>query len=142
MSFGKYHGETSDSDGEQLWWPGGPNGFPFRGNNKPPIVKEEEYQNLPITSKFRNKLFYLSDEEDAKMYTYIRDKCANGLFIPIDKERTWDEATKHYKVYLEWVEPAYELPRNAGANDAVKQHINNKTNSTTFPVGQPTSKES
>ena len=136
MSFFKYYKERNDADGEQLWWPGGPSGFPFRGKDKPPITKEEEFQSLPVTNKFRNKLFYLSDEEDAKLYVLIRDKCANGLFVPIDKERVWDEDTKNYRIYLEWVEPAYELPRNAGANDGIKQHIKEANNSTTTPIGK------
>ncbi len=134
MSFGKYFNEVQDTDGDGLWWPGGPTGFPFRGNAKPPLTKEEEFQNIPVTYKFRNKLFYLSKEDDAKLYAQIRDKCANGLFIPIDKERTWDDETKHYKVYLEWVEPAHELPRNSGANDGIKQHIEDSSNSVTGKV--------
>lgn len=109
MSFFKYFRERTDSDGERLHWPGGPSGYPFRGQNAP-MLKKEEYENLPISVKFRCKMFYLASKEDFAEYMKVRDKCANGLWIMIDKDRQWDEDTNNYRIFMEWVEPAHELP--------------------------------
>ncbi len=123
MSFFKYYREGNDDDGERLWWPGGPQGFPFRGP-VPPLLKDEEYQQLRPTMKFRSQLFYLSKPEDVQRYQLISDKCANGLYVRVDRDRTWDEETKNYRIYLEWVEPAYEMPVDTEAKDAIKELVN------------------
>ncbi len=139
MDFSKYHKEMRDADGEPLWWPGGPDGFPFRGARPPAAVKDNEYQDLKPNCKFRHRLFYLSDNSDAQAYQIIRDKCANGLFIAIDKERSWDEATKHYKVYLEWVEPAYEAQSaqaTESRKDAIHELVNSSVDTTNLPLNK------
>ena len=119
MSFFKYFGETSDEDGTRLSWPGGPAGFPFRGNN-PPTTKLEEYENLQLSGKARWRLFYLAKPEDAKAYTAVRDKCANGYYALVDRDRQWDEETKNYRIFMEWVEIAYDVPPPTEAFKDVK----------------------
>lgn len=132
MSFFKYYRENADADGVPLWWPGGPDGFPFRGS-QPPQTTDGEYENLKLTGQFRCKTFYLANAEDFKEYTNIRDKCSNGLFIPVDRDRAWDEKTDNYRIYLEWVELAYDTPSvQRGVTDAVRNYTK-ETGATTLP---------
>ncbi len=124
MAFNKYFGESIDADGDALWWPGGPAGYPFRGP-KPPTLHDDEYQKLEPTAKFRSRLFYLDIKDDNQAYTIIRDKCANNYYILVDYDRQWNADKNHYRIYMEWVEPAYELPRNSvGVKDAIKHYTN------------------
>src|SRR3974390_2709771 len=133
MSFFRYYKEKKDQDGEPLWWPGGPEGFPFRGT-QPPQTTKTEYDNLRLAGKARVKLFYLAHEDELKEYISIRDKCANGLYIPVDRDRVWDEATQNYRIFLEWVELGYDWPPPEGATtDAVHEHINAGQNTVTAP---------
>ena len=133
MAISKYHSEHYDSDGERLWWPGGPNGFPFRGP-VPPTVTNSEYENMQPTFKFRCRLFDLGKEEDLKNYQLIRDKCSNGMFFQLDKDRAWDDGIKNYRVYLEWVEPAYEIKPQIGVKDAIHAHKDQE--SVTVPLSR------
>lgn len=123
MSLFKYFSEKQDTDGEPLWWPGGSAGYPFRGKN-PPLTTEEEYLKLQPTGKFRSRLFFLSKEKDLRDYSLIRDKAVNGLYAIVDRDRQWDEESKNYRIYLEWVEIAYELPPT-GAKNAFELYTNN-----------------
>lgn len=123
MNFFKYYNEKQSSDGKSLWWPGGPEGFPFKGEI-PPLTTKKEYDNLQLSGTFRCRLFYLSNQEDVKEYAKIRDKCANGLYYLIDRDRQWDDEIKNYRIYLEWLELAYELPPNTSI-DAVKEYKQN-----------------
>jgi hypothetical protein len=122
MSFFKYYKEQKDADGESLWWPGGPAGFPFRGP-QPPQTTRDEFDNLKLSGKARVRLFYLSKPEDLREYVLVRDKCANGLFVMLDRERVWDEDTKNYRVFVEWLELGYEMPSTEGARDAVREYV-------------------
>lgn len=143
MSFFKYYKESADQDGEKLWWPGGPEGFPFRGRT-PPTITQNEYDNLKLAGKFRCAMFYLDKEEDTKAYTKIRDKCANGLWALLDKDRTWDAETKSYRIYIEWLELGYDMPEpmsitrsdsnpSGVANDAVAKLIEDNQASYVVP---------
>jgi hypothetical protein len=125
MRFQKYTREAKDADGELLTWPGGPDGFPFRGP-PPPQTKGEEYDNLQLSGKFRCRLFRFNVEQDLKDYIIVRDKCANGLFIMIDRDRVWDEEDKNYRIFLEWVEVAYETAPREGGVDAIKDYARDK----------------
>ena len=120
-SFFKYYREKHDQDGERLWWPGGPDGYPFRGA-MPPQTKQHEYENLNPVGKLRCRLFYLSKPEDLKDYSIIRDKCANGLFVPVDRDRVWDENTQNYRIFLEWLEMGYEVAPKENI-DAIHNYI-------------------
>lgn len=126
MSFFKYHNETKDSDGLPLWWPGGPEGYPVRGN-KPNNTTDAEFEKLKLNGKFKCKTFYLSKPEDNTKYIDVRDKASNGLFVVVDRDRQWDEDSKDYRIYLEWVELAYELPPSTpvGGIDAVQEYTKN-----------------
>jgi hypothetical protein len=132
MSFFRYYKERQDSDGDPLWWPGGPEGFPFRGQ-QPPQTTQKEYENLKLAGKARCRLFYLSKEDHLRDYIIVRDKCANGLFIPLDRDRVWDEDTKHYRVYLEWIELGYDSNAPEGTNDAVKNYVTAADQTATLP---------
>jgi hypothetical protein len=120
MSFFKYYNERQDADGVPLWWPGGPGGYPFRGS-QPPQTTAKEFEELKLQGQFRCNTFHLSNPEELKQYVSIRDKCTNGLWSLIDRDRIWDEETKNYRIYLEWVEIAYGLPPQGG-QDAVRNY--------------------
>jgi hypothetical protein len=133
MSFFKYYPEREDADGVPLWWPGGPDGFPYRGK-QPPQTTAEEYANMRLTGVFRCQTFYLDNEEDLKQYKKIRDKCANGLFIPVDRDRQWVDAKNTYRVYLEWLELAYDTPPvQSGVTDAVRNYTQTPATSVLLP---------
>jgi hypothetical protein len=123
MSFFKYYTERQDADGERLWWPGGPDGFPFRGP-QPPQTTKEEFEDLKLTGKARCRVFYLNDEAQMRDYIMIRDKCANGLFVALDRDRVWDEATKNYRIFLEWLELGYDRPPVGVKTDAIRDYTN------------------
>lgn len=125
-SFFRYYRERQDADGESLWWPGGPDGFPFRGR-QPPQTTNTEYESLQPSGKARWRLFYLADEADARDYIAIRDKCANGLFVPLDRDRVWDEKTNNYRIFLEWLELGYDTPPPEGFRDAAREYTNQST---------------
>jgi hypothetical protein len=133
MSFFKYYNQKQDSDGEPLWWPGGPEGYPFRGQ-QPPQTKKEEFDQLALAGKARVRLFHLDKEEDLKAYIEVRDKCANSLYILLDRDRVWDEDTKNYRIYLEWLELGYDMPPPE-RNDAVQEYIK-QPQGTSFPFGR------
>jgi hypothetical protein len=121
MSFFKYYRERQDADGEQLWWPGGPEGFPFRGS-QPPQTTRDEFENMKLAGKARCRLFYLAKPDDLRDYIIIRDKCANGLYVPLDRERVWDEESKNYRIFLEWLELGYETIPTEGMQDAIRDY--------------------
>lgn len=131
MSLFRYYRDQQDADGDKLWWPGGADGFPFRGNS-PPQTTRKEFENLQLAHKFRCRTFYLAKEEDYKAYMDIRERCANGLYTPVDRDRQWDEDSKDYRVYLEWIESAYETMPPTGAF----KNVPTDTNSTTVPYGR------
>lgn len=133
MSFTRYFSETRDADGDKLWWPGGPDGFPYRGET-PPLLKSHEFAAMQLSYKFRCRTFYLAKREDHAQYIKIREKCANSYFFALDRDRQWDEETKDYKIYLEWIEPAYELPVFSvlGAS----YDVSKDTNAITIPYAQ------
>lgn len=123
--FSKYHHETKDADGVPLAWPGGPDGYPFRGDN-PPLTTAKEYENLRPSGNFRCRLFHLADAQDAKDYNAVRDKCANGLFIALDRDRQWDDKAQNYRIYLEWLEMSYQAqPLSRGSHDAAARRTTN-----------------
>lgn len=115
----KYSRERQDADGEPLFWPGGPEGWPFRGR-QPPQTHQEEFDTLQPVGKLRCRVFYLDNDDDVKAYTIVRDKCANHLFVPVDRDRAWDPERKTYRIFLEWLEMAYELPPKENL-DAIHQ---------------------
>lgn len=126
MSYFQYYNEKQDADGEPLFWPGGPAGFPYRGAN-PPLLKQEEYDRLELVGKFRCHIFRLWEEKDLTEYTKIREKCTNGLWAVVDKDRKWNDDHQNYTVYLEWVEMAYEQRKS---KDPLKQQISQGTGRT------------
>jgi hypothetical protein len=104
----RYWQERRDADGEPLFWPGGPAGFPLRG--KPRALTNEEYESLPLSFKFRSRTFYLDNEEDAGQYQDVCERIANALYLKQDRDRQWDPERGCYRIYLEWLEPGYMIP--------------------------------
>jgi hypothetical protein len=108
----KYHGEQHPLHGGQLHWPG-VYGVPFKGPTAPDL-KQSEYDNVPIVAQACNRVFNLSDPEQAQMYEWVRDRIRNGLFTGDWVERHWDEETKTMWVYLEWSQLYAQAPVNDG----------------------------
>lgn len=131
MNAVKYFRERQDADGVPLFWPGGPEGFPFRGR-QPPQTNQKEYEDLTATGKLRCRVFYLNEPKDLQDYVAVRDKCANGLFIPVDRDRVWDDEKKTYRIFLEWLEMGYELPPME-STDAIRSYVN-QPESITIPL--------
>lgn len=125
FNFQRYSSETADADGTPLIWPGGPEGYPYRGNAPPALLKDEEYEQLKLSGKFRCRIFYLNDDKHKREYEIIRDKCANNFFVLLDKDRQWDEETQNYRIYIEWLEIAYE--GTPGGTDAVRNYTKNES---------------
>jgi hypothetical protein len=124
FNFQRYQSETTDADGTPLVWPGGPEGYPFRGKSPPKLLRDEEYEKLKLSGKFRCRTFYLNDDKDRKDYELIRDKCSNNYYAQLDRVREWDEEKKTYRIYLEWLEIAYEGP--AGVPDVIQEYTKPK----------------
>jgi hypothetical protein len=103
--------DAKDQDGAQLWWLTGLNGYPIRGP-KPPLLTRAELSNLPLVGKFRRRTFRLWDPEEAKAYEAVQDRCINGIFHRLERDKVWSETNNDYQIYLEWVELAYEVPAN------------------------------
>ena len=102
-----------------MWWPGGPDGFPFRGKT-PPLTTKTEYDDLRLPGTFHYRLVFLADPKDAEDYRKICDRCVNGLYLKKWEDRAWDEQTRNYRVGLEWVEVAYDTAQ-LGGTDAVHE---------------------
>ncbi len=135
-SYFRYYKERQDADGVPLWWPGGPGGFPVRGQ-QPPQTTDAEYAKLQLSGKFRCRTFYLAKEEDLRDYILVRDKCSNQLYIPIDRDRQWDEETNDYRIYLEWLELGYDTPPvQSGATDAIRNYTKADTATSTLPYSR------
>jgi len=71
------------------------------------MVDADEYENLGLSGVARVKTFYLAKPDDLTEYTEIVDKIANGLYYQVDRARDWDEESKGYRIYLEWLELSY-----------------------------------
>jgi len=106
----KYFGEQDDRHGGKLHWPG-VNGLPFRGEAAPNLKKRELAQ-LPTVATAHHRLFDLGDEEQSKIYAWVRDRIKNGLFVCDFVERHWDIEAKKYWVYIEWSQLYTQLPNN------------------------------
>ena len=132
MSLFKYYGQSQDSDGAPLWWPGGPEGYPVLGP-KEPFTKQAEYENLHLCGKARCKTFYLAKPDDLREYLEVRDRIVNGWFVQVDRERLWDTETQGYKVFLEWVEVAYI---QSPTKDGVKDEIQRNPDAIVMPLGK------
>lgn len=59
------------------------------------------------------RVFHMDKEEDAKAYIEVRDKTANKLFISIDRKVWTNPTTGEIKIFLEWGEPQYQLPKSS-----------------------------
>lgn len=107
----KYSGEQDkERHGEQLHWPG-VNGIPFRGAQVPNI-RREELENLPVVGYAYDGTFDLSNEEEAKYYRWVRDRCRNGLFTSdySHREHTVVDGVLKTIIYLEWTQLYVQLP--------------------------------
>jgi len=111
----KFFGEQDARHGGKLFWPGA-RGLPYRGKVSP-LLKRHELESLPIVGDTYERVFDLSNEEDAAYYNWIRSHARNGLFSIDFIERHWDEDSATMRVYIEWTQFYTESPPG-GLGDA------------------------
>jgi hypothetical protein len=97
-----------DHDGH-LFWPGGPDGLPFRGDVVPDLRKGE-MDELPIVASFRSRMFCLWEEDDKAEFDKIMEREAAGWYSIRKRYDHYEEAHKHYRVWLEWLQLYNEAP--------------------------------
>jgi len=106
----KFFNRQQNDAGQQLLWPGLPQGYPVLGPNAPDL-KGDEIEKVPVRIDYKSKLFDLSNEKDCAEYNQIMDQIVNGLYHRLDHDRRWNDAKQHYQIWLEWAE-FYGEPSN------------------------------
>jgi hypothetical protein len=101
MSLIKYIGEQSDGDhGRNLNWPG-LHGLPVRGEVG--LLKDDELDEFfELAYDFHCKEFHLSNPEELKEYTQVKDRIVNGWYVEKFVDNYRDSETGLRVVYLEW----------------------------------------
>ena len=62
LKFFQEGGGPNSDHGGNLFWPGTPEGFPYRGESAPNL-KQEEAENIPLALDFKSQMFELWDEK-------------------------------------------------------------------------------
>ena len=86
-------------------------GFPIAGGPMAPNTTQEEYENIPLQYDVKVKIFDLSDPEDLKDYTKIRDLAANRACVIIDRTKIISE-DKKLSIHMEWADVQGKLSPN------------------------------
>lgn len=110
MTGSKFFGEQDERHGGPLHWPG-VRGFPFRGEQFP-LLKQREYDAVPLVPDAKHRTFDLSDPHDSAEYAWVRDRVLGGLFRCDYIEYHWDDKEKKMYIYVEWSQIYAQLPRN------------------------------
>lgn len=97
----KYFGTAQDPAGQPLFWPGTPDGFPFRGT-MPPAMKQEEWEDSANIVDAKTDILELP--RDLDKYTEVIDRAANGWYQIRKEIINYDEKEKVYRVLLQWLE--------------------------------------
>lgn len=127
-----YYNERQDTDGNPLFWPGGPSGLPFRGQ-PPGAISQEEYEQLAVAGVVRTRAFFMDSEEDMKAYCDVRGRAFNGMYVIMDRIVRWDEARKCERIFLEWAELAHGSLRGGAARTPME----GPSNAVTGPYAVP-----
>jgi hypothetical protein len=101
-SVSKYYGDQNALYGGKLHWPG-IGGIPFRGD-RAPLIADDNKNNLFVSGDANHATLDLSNDDDSKLYAWIRDRIKNGLFTLDHVERHWDESKKNVIIYIEWTQ--------------------------------------
>lgn len=102
----------------QLMWPGTADGFPVLGNGQtPPDLRQEEYDNLPLSLDFKSDKFEMWDADQKNRYDEIMDRIVNGWYM--QRERRVLDTERGPLIWLEWVQIYGEIPnaKNPGAGE-------------------------
>lgn len=92
-----------DHGGGHLFWPGSPDGLPFRGDAAPDLRKRE-MEELEVQADFHSKMFCLWKDEDHAEFNRIMERDAAGWYS-VKKRYDHYEAEHHgYRVWLEWLQ--------------------------------------
>lgn len=110
--FKQFQGEQGSRHPGVLHWPGDLDGFPVlsRDGSLPPLLKNDELEDIERTATFHSRMFCLWDEQDHAEYVEIMTRAAMGWFIIKCQERIYEAEQKHFRVYLEWLQVYSEVP--------------------------------
>lgn len=85
------------------------NDIPFRGSN-PPLLKQDEIDELEVVPEGQVRLFDLSNPEEHKEYETVYHRAVSGWYVITHCERHYDPDTKHMRIYVEWCRRYREAP--------------------------------
>jgi hypothetical protein len=94
-----------------LVWPGNKDNYPLRlpRGAVAPILRQQEYDNLPVHFDYKSGVFRSWIPEEFKTYQEICDRCFNRLWCCIRRfeQVATDPDTKQqgWLFYIEWVQP-------------------------------------
>lgn len=95
--------------GGRLFWPGTADGFPVRAET-PPLLHDEEYQQLATVLDYKSRMFCLWEPADKQAFDQVMDRIVNGWYMQHKRKDEWIPERQHYAVWLEWVQIYGEQP--------------------------------
>ena len=105
----KFFGEQSTHHRGTLLWPG-IHGLPFRSlDGTVPVIGKDNINRVYYAGDACHAVFDLSDDEQAQMYCWVRDRIRNGWFILDYIERHWDPDKRNMVIYMEWTQPYTQM---------------------------------
>lgn len=97
--------------GSLHWHRASVDGAPFRVSGRPPLLKNEEYeQSLERVYDAKVDTFDISIPEQKQKLENILDNAANQWFRILHMDRKFVETKGTWLVYVEWLETFMELP--------------------------------
>jgi hypothetical protein len=102
----KYYGEQDPAVH------GGPRGYPLRldrGRVSVPSVRQGQYEQARVVLDFKAAEFRTWEPESLAAYMKIMDRIANRQFFLRHQDRRYDDESRGYRFWVEWLQP-YETP--------------------------------
>jgi len=98
----KYFGRSDAIPGQELMWPGGPDGLPYRGP-RAPNLRTEEYEDLPTEFDFHCGTFRTWNKDDMDLYASIQDRVLNGVYTELRRsDMVYDASNGGWMFFMEW----------------------------------------
>lgn len=115
MNYQDKYFSDKDIKVDNLYYPGGVDDVPFRGE-RVPHLRQDEFDNLKLVYDCKTKLLDLDKTEDLEFYNSIIDKCAKGLSV---LRHEMFHPTQTWRVLLQWLDKYNEESNsNNGASYA------------------------
>lgn len=117
----KHFGEQGQLHPGPLTWPGDVQGRPLLGA-RPPLLKDEEFEEVQSCPYFRCRMFVLDDPADPttaerhrQEYTEICDHIATNFFVEKHRRELLPTPTDpRFRIWLEWYQVYATLPDKRG----------------------------